>query len=164
MLTSSRSRRVHSAHAILGFLTMGCPDNGGTDAAMPGNDTGVPIDARNTGSETGVVPDTGVAVDTGMSYAGRDGAYGECGFNPSPCVVADAMCLADSTGSVCAPPCASVADCGRLAGAANEPKCVDAGTFGTACILPCLSAGDCPTGMQCLFLSGTEPQCAWEPL
>jgi hypothetical protein len=175
MTTSSR---VHAALAILGFLTMGCPSNPGTDAGMTGNDTGVPIDARNTGSETGAMFDSGT--DSGVSGdAGND-----AGMSATP--LASALRASDRAQCVCAafPEYATADVCANAVfGAVAGDPCYDmtAATIGGAiqtwwncnrdaanALATCLTAaGACAAPDACytaaeaaIAACGTEPDLA----
>lgn len=138
----------------------GAPPSGGADSGGSGPSAGAAPAGGMGGSNTAGASEGGA--EAGGAAAGgapQGNPYTDCEMENVACPVPGSICPFDSTGSVCAPPCDTRADCPSLAGASNEPECfeVNAGTF---CVIPCGSTAECPAGMECLFV-GLTPQCGW---
>ena len=157
------------------------------DASRPGadassiRDAGEPLgldaaalpDAAPQAEDSGALPGLDASApdasaDAAIADAGvpqKQGPYGDCSGGLASCTVPGSECSKDSTGSVCAPPCAHDQDCPPLAGSAASPKCAVFGPSSTShCYIACVNipADTCPAPMMCLALFAPSPQCGWE--
>ena len=143
-----------------------CGDDTSSGGAGPSG--GADVGGSGGTGELGGSPAGGGQVggaEAGGAEAGgaapQSNPYTDCEMDTVDCPVPGSLCPFDSTGSVCAPPCDTVADCPALAGAANEPECFEINTGDKYCVVPCGSTAECPAGMECLFV-GLTPECGWE--
>lgn len=157
--------KLKGAWLVVGMcgLVSGCGDDpvsGGGGTGGEGSQGGAG-GAHATGGMGGA-PSAGGSSTGGGDTGGAAsiGPYIDCKMETIPCPTAGAICPNDSTGSVCAPPCETAADCPALGGALNGPDCYEV-PLGKFCIIPCSFPDDCPEGMQCLSL-GLGAQCGWE--
>ncbi len=154
--------RSFSLAFCVSLAACGDAGSGQTGGAAAGG--GVPIGgeepaggmaAAQGGSQTG-------GADTGGAAAGGApgiGPYIDCKQETIECPTEGAICPWDSTGSICAPPCETAADCPALPGAQNDPECYEV-AVGKFCIIPCGLTAECPAGMECLSI-GLDVQCGW---
>ncbi len=120
---------------------------GDADEADGGSSSGAGIDSHECGG-CGGAPNGNYCHQPGSGPCG-DPCAQSCTAD-SDCVFMDGVCVLCGASSVCAPKCASNADCETGEGCSPESRCVS---------LPCAADEDCPANFECSPDPGGAQQC-----